>query len=392
MCDVDETLLDTFFSSNSYSENTCRLYTLILDNYRNYHKMNLEDLIEEAETEEEKGIKRRKRKINSRVLKWKKYLETDCEFSYNSIKSYVNTVINFYDFNDIAPPKIKTKKGEIGLEQNKGRLMKREEIRKMADAGDARARAVIYTLALTGISQAELRRITIDQIMRGASDLVGRSIRNIEDLLDTENELKNEILSVYITRDKVHHTFFMFLPAEALRPIFAYIRERLYSENENVRPTPGSVVFVKDNGDPITDHALRDVIVSAGESAGFKRVKEGAYAWWRGHALRKYFISTVKNKTGNSELAEWLAGHKPRDTDETYWYKDVEDIKEQYIVALEYLSIDEIRIKDFESKEYKEVMKSLSGVSWVLDLLDEDAVFREAARDALKRRKEFNIN
>lgn len=88
----------------------------------------------------------------------------------------------------------------------------------MADAGDARARAAIYTLALTGISQAELRRITVDQIMRGASDLVGRSIRTIEDLLDTEDELKNEILSVYITRDKVHHTFFMFLPAEALRP------------------------------------------------------------------------------------------------------------------------------------------------------------------------------
>jgi len=119
---------------------------------------------------------------------------------------------------------------------------------------------------------------------------------------------------------------------------------------------------------------------------GFKTSEEMEYSYWRGHALRKYFISTIKNKTGDSELAEWLSGHKPAHTDETYWYKDEDDIKERYLIALKFLSIDEGRIKTIESPEYKEVMKHLAGVGWVLELLDEDPKFQEEAKKAWMRR------
>ena len=265
----------------------------------------------------------------------------------------------------------------------------------MVDAGDARARAVIYSLALTGLSQAELRKITIQQLLRSASDALGRPIRTVEDFLDAEKDLNDEILTLYITRKKVHHRFFTFLPPEATRQIIAYLRERLYSENPNLHPNIDGEVFVKYNGDPITAHALREVIVRAGKSAGFQAYKKSAYAWWRGHALRKYFVSTIKNKTGNIELAEWLIGHKPRYTDNTYWFKDVEDLKKSYIQALEFLSIDGGRVTDFKSKEYRDIMKHLEGVSWVLELLDKDPKFREDARTALKRSQknhDFDIN
>ncbi|WP_321421614.1 hypothetical protein [uncultured Methanobacterium sp.] len=48
----DETLIKTFFSSNSYSENTRILYELALRRYSQFHSLNLEELIEEAENEE----------------------------------------------------------------------------------------------------------------------------------------------------------------------------------------------------------------------------------------------------------------------------------------------------------------------------------------------------
>lgn len=389
MWGVDDQLIRTFFNSNSYAENTCRLYTLILENYRGFQDLSLEELLNEAEKEEDEGVKRRRRRINLRVSDWKANLEAQGK-SPHTIRSYINAVISFYDYYDITPPKIKNKQGDLGLEHNHGRLLKREEIRKMVDSGDTRSRAIIYSLALTGLSQAELRKITIQQLIQAASDVLNRPLRSIEDFLDAENDLNNEVLTLHITRTKVHHRFFTFLPPEATRQIIAYLRERIHSKNTKIRPTVEGKVFVMYDGEPITDHAMREVVVNAGESAGFQRSKEGAFAWWRGHALRKYFVSTIKNKTGNIELAEWLIGHKPRYTDNTYWFKDVEDLKKEYIRALEFLSIDGGRVTDFKSKEYREVMEHLGSVRWVLDLLDEDPEFRDDVKRAwIRRRRKF---
>jgi len=383
---VDDQLIRTFFNSNSYAPNTCRLYNLILENYKQFQGLSLEELLNEAETEEDQGVKRRRRRINLRVSDWKANLEQE-EKSPHTIRSYLNAIISFYDYYDIIPPKIKNKQGDIALEQNQGRLLKKEEIRKMVDAGDTRSRAIIYTLALTGLSQAELRKITIQQLMQAASDVLDRPIRTIEDFLDSESDLNNEILTIYITRTKVHHRFFTFIPPEAIRQIIAYLRERVHSKNTKINPSPEGEVFVMYDGAPITDHAMREVIVNAGENAGFQRSKEGAFAYWRGHALRKYFVSTIKNKTGNIELAEWLIGHKPRYTDNTYWFKDVEDLKKDYVRALEFLSIDGGRVTDFKSKEYVDVMKRLDGVGWVLDLLEEDEEVQAVVKKAVLRRQ-----
>jgi len=394
MWGADDKLLRTFFNSNSYAEKTRRLYTLILNNYKEYQDLSLEELLNEAEEEEDQGVKRRRRRINLRISDWKSQLEEDGK-SPHTIRSYINAVTTFYDYYDITPPKIKNKQGDIGLEQNQGRLLKKDEIKKMVDSGDARARAVIYTLALTGLSQAELRKITIHQLLQAASDVLNRQIRTVEDFIDAEDDLNHEILTIFITRSKVHHRFFTFIPPEATRNIIAYLRERLYSENENLHPTPDGGIFVKYNGEPITSHAMREVIVRAGKSAGFQMPKAKAYAWWRGHALRKYFISTIKNKTGNMELAEWLVGHKPRYTDNTYWFKDVEDLKKSYVEALQFLSIDDGRVTDFQSKEYRDIKKYLKGVKWILELLDEDPKFRDDTKTALKRRdknQDFDIN
>jgi hypothetical protein len=65
-------------------------------------------------------------------------------------------------------------RGDIGLEHKSGPLLKREEIRKMVDAGDARARASDLLFSPHRLSQAELRKITIQQLLRSASDALGR--------------------------------------------------------------------------------------------------------------------------------------------------------------------------------------------------------------------------
>ncbi len=120
---VDDQLIRTFFNSNSYAKKTCRLYTLILENYRDFQGLSLEELLNEAEKEEDEGVKRRRRMINLRISDWKAQLEEDGK-SPHTIRSYITAVTTFYDYYDVTPPKIKNKQGDIGLEQNQGKLLK----------------------------------------------------------------------------------------------------------------------------------------------------------------------------------------------------------------------------------------------------------------------------
>lgn len=182
----DETLIKTFFSSNSYSENTRILYELALRRYSEFHDLSLENLIEEAENEEDKGIRKRRRRIKSRVTAFKVQLEEEEHKSRSTVKNYISAIRTFYDYNDITPPKIKFPKGTSCLDKNYGRLLKREDIRKMCDAGSTRARVVIYNLALTGLSQAEMRNLTIAQILTAASEVIGHQVNTVEELINLE--------------------------------------------------------------------------------------------------------------------------------------------------------------------------------------------------------------
>jgi len=71
----DETLIKTFFSSNSYANKTRILYELSLRRYSQFHQLSLEKLIEEAEKEEEQGIRKRRRRIKYRITAFKVQLE-----------------------------------------------------------------------------------------------------------------------------------------------------------------------------------------------------------------------------------------------------------------------------------------------------------------------------
>lgn len=163
----------------------------------------------------------------------------------------------------------------------------------------------------------------------------------------------DEIITLDIVRKKVNYRYMTFIPPEATKEILNYLKERMYGRNEKIRIRDyDRALFVKRNGEDID----RDIIVTnfrrIGLEAGFKK-KDGAYSFWRAHALRKYFISTIINKLGDKVLADFLAGHKISDVDRAYWYMDPEDLKRRYMKALPYLSIDGVEVRTIEDRDYR---------------------------------------
>ncbi|AXV36828.1 MAG: integrase [Methanobacterium sp. BRmetb2] len=352
--DDDQNRIDFWVLNKDLENSTLKTYLICLKYYCNLINLSPDELIKQADTEEEKGVKLRDRKINYYFLKFKKQLQMDNK-AESTINMYIHAVKSFYDALDIHLPKIKTSRGDIGLEKNYGKLISKEEISEFVNAAAPREKALIYLMALSGMAQAEARNLTLRKFMDAAGEAINKDIRTINELFDLKDELKNAIITLHITRKKVNYRYITFIPPEATKYIIMYLKERVYGRNKKIRiKNYDSALFVKNNGEPID----RDVIVTnfrrIGLQAGFKK-GDGAYSFWRAHGMRKYFISTIMNKLGDKVLADFLAGHKISDVDRAYWYMDSEDLKKRYMKALPYLSIDKAKVLEIKSDDYKRI-------------------------------------
>ena len=350
--DSDQIVFETWVLRQGLEKSTFKTYLQCLKKYCEVTGMTPVELITEAEAEEESGIRMRNRRINLHLLKFRKALEDENK-APSTINLYYYAIRSFYDAMDIELPRIRRPSGDICLEQNYGRLITRKELRALVSMAPPREKALIYLMALSGMAQAEARRLTIRKFLDAAGDAIGRELKTVEDLFEAEEELREEIITLDIVRKKVNYRYMTFIPPEATREIINYLKESMYGRNEKIRVRDyEGALFVKRNGEDID----RDIIVTnfrrIGLEAGFKK-KDGAYSFWRAHALRKYFISTIINKIGDKILADFLAGHKISDVDRAYWYMDPEDLKRRYMKALPYLSIDGVEVRTIEDRDYR---------------------------------------
>ena len=71
---MNDELMNNLFISNHYSANTRKQYKVVLNQYSNFFDMTLQELLAEAETEENKGIKWKYSKLKTRLLEYRQYL------------------------------------------------------------------------------------------------------------------------------------------------------------------------------------------------------------------------------------------------------------------------------------------------------------------------------
>ena len=325
----EQKYLKTWYTSRNLSKGTQRIYESIIIKYKKFIGKSLEELIDEAEKEEEYRIRPRKRKILGYIVDFKSELENDGN-APGTLRNNIAAVISFYKAFDIQTPDIILPMGDIGLEKNHGRLLTKKEISAMIAVANARDKALIYFLALTGMSQAEVRNITIKKFLDSASETIGKDINNIDKLFEFEDELVKEVIMFNIIRKKVHYKYQTFLPPEAIKPLINYIRSRQFGRNKKlIIKNIDQPLFVTNNGTPMTRTGVGNEIKRVGKLAGFKSNGEGSYCFWRPHGMRKYFISTIINSIGDHILADYLAGHKIPNIKRAYWLAGPEVLKKK---------------------------------------------------------------
>lgn len=385
MKEEDEDLLDHWFLIRNLSTGTQESYRIAIRDYSKIIGKNPKDLIDEAEEEEDAGMRPRKRKVTHYLLKFKKHLENK-GIAPGTLSLYVSAVRSFYKAFDITLPEIKLDQGDIGLEKNIGKRLTRNDLHKLISAANHRERALIYLMTLTGMGQQEARDLKIKKLLNSAGAEVDMELENVYDLFKHENQILREVLTLEITRKKSkirHHTF---LPPEATREILSYLKERCYGRNEKVRVINiDDYIFVNNVGNQLSRDSIVTNFRRIGQQAGFQK-EDGAYSFWRSHALRKYFISNIINKIGEKIIADYMAGHKINNQDRTYWQANPDDLKQHYLKALPYLSIDEAKIRDYTTKEFEEIMEdSKHQEAEIIKMKNQMKIMQEMITPALKK-------
>jgi integrase len=349
----DANILNYWFEKRNLSPATRELYTYAITQYSNVIGKTITELHDEADDEEENGIRLKRRKYSNYIIEFKKYLAENNK-SEQTIRLYLTGVKSFYQANDIRPPEITMRKGEMVMEKNYGHLLTKEEIQKMAAAAYPRERAIIYIMALSGMSQREVRDLTLKKFLDSVGRSLNKDLETFEELFRYEEDLiKDTIILLEITRKKVHYRYHTFIPPQATLQILIYLKGRINGENERVKINNyEDPLFVMSDGSKLTKRSVTGMFNSIGQRCGFKH-EYGSYRSWRSHGLRKYFISTIINSLGDHVLADYLAGHKIDSLKRSYWYADPQVLKEKYLEALKYLSIENIKIHDITTEDKK---------------------------------------
>ena len=82
---MDNELIEEVHIMKNHSEGTERIYKHAVKKYTEFCGMSLTELLEEAEAEEDAGIKWKKRKLKRRLLTFRQYLLDN--FSLNTVKA-----------------------------------------------------------------------------------------------------------------------------------------------------------------------------------------------------------------------------------------------------------------------------------------------------------------
>ncbi len=358
-----DTLLLEWFTKRTLAKNTRDGYRESIKHYIRYLNRNgedytLEKLLKEAEEDERSGELLRYRRINKHIIGFINLME-EKENSGSTINNRIAALKSFYETYDITIPFIKKKRGNTVLEKNQGPVISREVILKLCDVASLRDQAFIYTMSLTGLAQNEVRKLSIRKLASSIEKVIGRPIRNLKELFDSEREITNTILTLYLKRDKSNYSHFSFLPPEAHKRIFAYLKKRLESRNPKIHPNMDGPVFVNRFGDSLSRNGVIKTFTKLGETLELSHEKY-SFRDYRSHELRRYYISTISNNTGDETLANYLAGHVPDTVSRAYNIPDEKKYLKRYEKAYPFISLDGVKVKDITSEELVKLEKQVS--------------------------------
>jgi len=317
------------------------------------------------------------RKITTYFYDYYQYL-LDRKLCNSTIDGKLKTLRAFYRENNVALPKTIEINVPIKIIRE-GDIPNLEDIKLAVDNSSIRNKAILLLMASTGIRSSDIRNFKVSDFTRATSEY--HNGKCIEDLLDGSY---NDVVPCWDfipkkTR-KTNNICITFNTPEATEAIINYLKTR-----DNLKED--DYLFLSQYKRQIGSHGIIWLFTELNDKF-FHRNEEGN-RFFHAHALRKFFISTVKHYTSDYKKSKILSGHAVTRIEVAYEEIKKSVMKEFYMQLIPYLSIRDTKVCTIKSEAYISLENELESEKLKYDklrnLLSEQGINENKIEDILNK-------
>ena len=317
-------LIEQIAMERNISEKSKRNYYCAVKEYEHYTNKTLNELLKEAEAEEDAGIRWKHRQLKTYLTGFRAELSKN--YSQNTMRSYftvIKTIYNHYEIEIHKLPSYKTKQLQTTKEITFDDLITKKELLEAYEHGDNLVQALILFMSSSGVSRTDTCNISIQQFISACKEYITTNTLE-EQLLELSQQ--EVIPTFHLQRQKTKKNFYTFCSPEATQKIINYLhsRDTLSLEDKlfDIHPITINRKFQKIND-----------MLELGEA--------GSYRKFVPHMLRKYQASVLTNCKHHltEEEVDVIQGRSKNTVHRAYFKNDPKVLKEKYIKCIKDLSI-----------------------------------------------------
>lgn len=353
--------LEQFIIERGLRQKSAKNYRSIIRRYEKYCQCSMNELIKEAEQEEEEGIRWKNRTLKTRLLGFRHELTE--HISNNSLRAYMNGVKAVYRHFEIEIQPLPRSTGGFDYVPAKFEdFLTNEDLKKVYARADRITRAMVLLMATSGITRYDIcYTITVKDFIDGCKEYL--TTDNLKEQL-TEIASKDIVPTLYLKRHKTNKYYYTFCTPECTNEIVRYLQVRMRKMEQK-----GRTLSYEDKLFKCNDLTLGYKLSEINDTLKFGKV--GAFRKLRPHSLRKYHASKLLNtRLFTEEEVDALQGRSKDKIHSAYFTNDPNVLKKQYIKCL-----TELCIANDTQLKLAEIVKEKENLENKLD--DQDVLIRE---------------
>ena len=340
---MEDGIFNSFVRQRNLSPGSVKVYHHALKKYVEFNGMTLEELILEADNEEDEGIRWKRRTLKNRLIDFRNYL-IDYGYAKETINTMMKRVTTFYRHYEIEIHHLPRTNIQSNVEI---RLPTRDDLKLAVECSQPLMKSLILFLVSSGMSKVDCLKLTINDFIVATSEY--HNSNDIIEVLSILNE-RDDIIPVFaLTRTKTNKFHYTFCSPEAATSIVNYLNSR------NDKLTPESPLF------KVSYHWLTIKFEYLNEQLNLGITKGNDYAVLRCHTLRKYHATTLRNDGLSIDIINALQGKAKNKVDAAYYVDTPEMLKQMYqehINSLYILDTNKYKSENEKLREENEMYRA----------------------------------
>ena len=340
----DSPKLKRFCLERNLGDHTVRKYYVNLKRYVNFCNKTLEELLEEADEEEDRVTRQGRRKIRERLIDFRVYLKEN--YATNTVLTNMTCVTTFYKHFDITIPELP----RMVYNESPNSSIEFKDLPTIDDIKTAiensknpKHKALYLFMACNGTSRNEISKFKYSQFLSAIQEYFPdvETPQDIVDALDGKCDELDIIPIFKMYREKTRYHYYTAISPECVQFCINYIKQQGLGLKE---VTP----FFQLSAD--------------GVSGAFKLMnnkmkwgKKGSIDFFSPHRIRKFNASAIED----TDFANYIQGRKPNKIRETYFKKDIENVREEYKKHMHKFNIYAHYDVMINSEAYKKMKKQI---------------------------------